>query len=129
MIKNCKVENADVRGSANVGGLVGYFQGKNKGSGPFIEGCSVTNCMLWITSLESRSGDYNSVGSIAGLVSGEISLKNCTASGITYKVGTQATEGAPYIIEGGKEGQQEYGPTHALYGYSDNPGKVTIEND
>lgn len=129
VIKNCKVENADVRGSANVGGLVGYFQGKNKGSGPFIEGCSVTNCMLWITSLESRSGDYNSVGSIAGLVSGEISLKNCTASGITYKVGTQATEGAPYIIEGGKEGQQEYGPTHALYGYSDNPGKVTIEND
>ena len=129
VIKNCKVENADVRGSANVGGLVGYFQGKNKGSGPFIEGCSVTNCTLWITSLESRSGDYNSVGSIAGLVSGEISLKSCTASGITYKVGTQATEGAPYIIEGGEEGQQEYGPTNAWYGYSDNPGKVTIEND
>ena len=129
VIKNCKVENADVRGSANVGGLVGHFQGKNKDSGPFIEGCSVTNCMLWITSLESRSGDYNSVGSIAGLVSGEISLKSCTASGITYKVGTQATEGAPYIIEGGEEGQQEYGPTNAWYGYSDNPGKVTIEND
>lgn len=129
VIKNCRVENADVRGSANVGGLVGYFQGKNKGSGPFIEGCSVADCTLWITSLESTSGDYNSVGSIAGCVSGEVSLKNCTASGIIYKIGTQATEGAPYIVESGEEDNQEYGPTNALYGYSGTPDKITIEND
>ena len=121
-MKNCKAENVDIRSSYAVGGLVGQCNYVNIE----LENCSVTNATLWITSLNEEH--YNKVGSIVGyIVDNSLTLKNCTASDITYKVGTQATEGAPYIIEGGEEGNQEYGPTHALYGYSD--ATATVEDD
>ena len=91
-----------------------------------LENCSVTNATLWITSLNERH--YNKVGSIVGYIAdNSLTLKNCTASDITYKVGTQATEA--YIIEGGEEGTQEYGPKYALYGYSGEAATVKVEND
>ncbi len=121
-MKNCKAENVDIRSSYAVGGLVGQCDYVNIE----LENCSVTNATLWITSLDERH--HNKVGSIVGYIAdNSLTLKNCTASDITYRVGTQATEGAPYIIEGGEEGNQEYGPTHALYGYSD--ATATVEGD
>ena len=123
-MKNCKAENVDIRSCYAVGGLVGQCEDVNIE----LENCSVTNATLWITSLNEEH--YNKVGSIVGyIVDNSLTLKNCTASDITYKVGTQATEGAPYIIEGGEEGQKEYGPKYALYGYSDAAATVTVEND
>ena len=124
-MKNCKAENVDIRSVFSVGGLVGQCNIENAE----FENCSVTNATLWITPLNEKL-QYRkyTVGSIVGyIVDYPLTLKNCTASGIIYKVGTQATEGAPYIIEGGEEGQKEYGPKHALYGYSD--AEVKVEND
>ena len=121
-MKNCKAENVDIRSSYAVGGLVGQCSYVNIE----LENCSVTNATLWITSLDERH--YNKVGSIVGYIDdNSLTLKNCTASGITYKVGTQATEA--YIIESGEEGEKEYGPKYALYGYSDAAATVTVKND
>ena len=121
-MKNCKAENVDIRSSYAVGGLVGQCDYVNIE----LENCSVTNATLWITSLNERH--YNKVGSIVGYIAdNSLTLKNCTASDITYKVGTQATEA--YIIEGGEEGTQEYGPKYALYGYSGEAATVKVEND
>ena len=121
-MKNCKAENVDIRSSYAVGGLVGQCDYVNIE----LENCSVTNATLWITSLNERH--YNKVGSIGGYIAdNSLTLKNCTASDITYKVGTQATEA--YIIEGGEEGTQEYGPKYALYGYSGEAATVKVEND
>lgn len=121
-MKNCKAENVDIRSSYAVGGLVGQCDYVNIE----LENCSVTNATLWITYLNERH--YNKVGSIVGYIAANsLTLKNCTASDITYKVGTQATEA--YIIEGGEEGTQEYGPKYALYGYSGEAATVKVEND
>ena len=133
-LKNCKAENVDIRSVYAVGGLVGKYSVTSSSNIAF-ENCSVTNATLWITSLGEEQDYYKkTVGSIVGYVSkvsfsGKLTLKNCTASDITYKVGTQATEGAPYIIEDSEEGNPEYGPTHDLYGYCDEKVEVTVEND
>lgn len=129
-IKDCKVENVDIRSSRNVGGLVGCFSADGRDC--VVEGCSVSNAALWITSLGEEEDYYkNSVGSIVGYATGykgsSVTLKNCTASDITYKIGTQATEGAPYIIKGGEEGKQEYGPKNALYGCFSSSTSVVVE--
>ena len=107
-ITNCKAQNMNLTGWANIGGITGFVSG-----GSIVEGCSAENIIL----TKTRADGHPSIGLVSGGWNGKpITLKNNTVKNVTL-IGNFIAGSETNILHGAD-----------FYGSMDNSGFI-LENN
>ena len=87
VVKNVKVDGANIEGHHNVGTIAGYMET----SGCTIDNCHVTNATLTCSNYEGGLNEGDKCGGIVGYAANEgTPVKNCTVSNSTVKANRDA---------------------------------------